>query len=107
MAVAARHRRTPEDSLPTGGPGGWTGVAGPDGMGRWVYVEDLPTATEVADLLRFSMRQVVCTYARRYNSFPRPTVVKSNGHTELWAREDVEEWDRHRRRCQAGEEGAA
>ena len=75
-------------------------------MGRRIDVEDLLTATEVADLLGFSMRQVVSTYARRYNSFPRPTVVKSNGHTQLWAREDVEEWDRQRRRGQAGEEGA-
>ena len=74
-------------------------------MGRRIDVEDLLTATEVADLLGFSMRQVVSTYARRYNSFPRPTVVKSNGHTQLWAREDVEEWDRQRGR-QAGEEGA-
>ena len=76
-------------------------------MGRRIDVEDLLTATEVADLLGFSMRQVISTYARRYHSFPRPAVVKSNGHTQLWAREDVEEWDREHRRSGAGNEGVA
>lgn len=75
-------------------------------MGRNIDVDDLLSATEVAKLLGFSMRQVVSTYARRYESFPRPAVVKSNGHTQLWAREDIEEWDREFRRTRASEQGA-
>lgn len=63
-------------------------------MGRRIDVDDLLTASEVAGLLGLSMRQVVSTYARRYEDFPRPAVIKSNGRTQLWAREDVETWDR-------------
>lgn len=61
-------------------------------MGRRIDVDDLLTATEVARVLGLSMRQVVSTYARRYEDFPRPAVIKSNGRTQLWAREDVEGW---------------
>lgn len=74
-------------------------------MGRHVDVEDLLSAAEVAEALGFSARQVVSIYARRYDSFPRPAVVKSNGRTQLWAREDVEEWDRDHRRVQVREAG--
>lgn len=56
------------------------------------------SADEVATLLGLSMRQVVSTYARRYDTFPEPLVVKSNGRTQLWAREDIEEWDREYRK---------
>lgn len=76
-------------------------------MGRTIDVEDLLSAAEVAELLGLSMRQVVSTYARRYDSFPTPAVVKSNGHTKLWIREDVEEWNRVHRESLAGHEGAA
>lgn len=66
-------------------------------MGRRIDTDDLLTAAEVADLLGFSRRQVVSIYVRRYERFPRPVVVKSNGRTQLWARDDVERWDRERR----------
>ena len=65
-------------------------------MGRRVDVDELLSAAEVAELLGFSMRQVVSIYARRYEDFPQPVVVKSNGHTQLWAREDIEEYRSHR-----------
>lgn len=66
-------------------------------MGRRVDVDDLLNATEVAQVLGLAGRQVVSKYASRYQSFPQPLVIKSGGHTQLWAREDVERWGRHHR----------
>lgn len=55
---------------------------------------DLLDAREVAAVLGLGSRNSVSVYARRHDDFPRPVVDKSDGHTKLWLRADVEAWRR-------------
>jgi predicted DNA-binding transcriptional regulator AlpA len=65
-------------------------------MGRLVDVDDLVSATEVAEVLGLSHHNSVTTYYRRYADFPRPVVDKSNGRIRLWDEHDVRRWARTR-----------
>lgn len=57
---------------------------------------DLLNATEVADVLGLSSRTAIATYRSRYDDFPVPVIQK--GTCVLWARVDVEAWQRGRKR---------
>ena len=53
---------------------------------------DLLNASEVARLLGLSHREAISTYRKRYQSFPKPLIVK--GTCVLWLRKDIEYWAR-------------
>jgi len=61
-----------------------------------VDVEDLLSASEVAEILGLAHYNSVTTYLRRYDDFPRPVVDKSGGRIRLWTRKDIELWGRNR-----------
>lgn len=61
-------------------------------MGLTIDLDDLLSATEVANVLGLAQQNSVTTYLHRYESFPRPVVDKSSGHIRLWRRQDIELW---------------
>lgn len=61
-----------------------------------VDVDDLISASEVAEILGLAHYNSVTTYLNRYDDFPRPVVDKSSGRIRLWLRPDVALWKSHR-----------
>ncbi|MCP4384514.1 MAG: hypothetical protein GY798_24405 [Hyphomicrobiales bacterium] len=65
-------------------------------MGRSVDVDNLVSASEIAEMLGLSHHNSVTTYYRRYPDFPDPVVDKSNGRIRLWDKRDIQSWQRRR-----------
>ena len=61
-----------------------------------VDVDDLISASEVAEILGLAHYNSVTTYLRRYEDFPQPVIDKSGGRIRLWLRSGIEAWDRDR-----------
>jgi hypothetical protein len=61
-------------------------------VGRFVDVDDLASAVEVAEMLGLAQHNSVTTYLHRYDDFPRPTIEKSGGRIRLWLRQDILDW---------------
>jgi predicted DNA-binding transcriptional regulator AlpA len=57
---------------------------------------ELIDATEVAALLELTHRNSISVYRKRYPDFPAPIIAK--GRCLLWARADIEAWDKRRHR---------
>ena len=57
-----------------------------------IDVEDLVSASEVAEILGLAHYNSVTTYLNRYDDFPRPVIDKSNGRIRLWLRSGVVNW---------------
>lgn len=62
-------------------------------MGQKVDINDLISATEVAEMLGLSHHNSVSTYMKRYMDFPIPVVNKSNGRIRLWLRSEIQDWN--------------
>lgn len=61
-------------------------------MGRYVDVDDLVDAHEVAELLGLAHANSVYLYQRRYPDMPRPVVDRGPRRAKLWLRSEVEVW---------------
>jgi len=61
-----------------------------------IDVDDLISASEVAEILGLAHYNSVTTYLRRYDDFPRPVVDKSGGRIRLWLRQDIDDWSTSR-----------
>ena len=61
-------------------------------MGRRINVDDLVTATDIAERLGVKRAQVVHDWRRRHTDFPEPLVTRPR--VLLWAWKDVKEWAR-------------
>jgi hypothetical protein len=61
-------------------------------VGRKVDVDDIVSASEIADRLGVKQRSVVHDWRRRHTDFPQPIARVKLGH--LWAWPDVERWAR-------------
>jgi predicted DNA-binding transcriptional regulator AlpA len=54
--------------------------------------DDLIDVGEVQALLGLAQPNAVSLYLKRYEDMPRPIVVRSNGKTRLWLRQEMEAW---------------
>lgn len=70
-------------------------------MSRRFQADDLIDARTVADLLGVSRRNTVSSYQRRYPDMPRPVIDLGPGRPRLWARSDMAEWVKTRRKTGA------
>jgi predicted DNA-binding transcriptional regulator AlpA len=61
-------------------------------MGRRIDVDDLVTATDIAERLGVKRAQVVHDWRRRHPDFPAPLVTRPR--VLLWAWKDVKAWAR-------------
>ncbi|MDJ0771309.1 MAG: hypothetical protein QNJ12_21150 [Ilumatobacter sp.] len=61
-------------------------------MGRFVDLDDLVDAGEVAGLLGLAQRNSVTTYMKRYKDFPDPVLEFADGKCRAWLRKDIESW---------------
>jgi predicted DNA-binding transcriptional regulator AlpA len=59
--------------------------------------DDLIDSRQVAEMLGLSSHRAVSVYRSRYEDFPPPVVVRSEGQCVLWHRPDVQEWQTSRR----------
>lgn len=59
--------------------------------------DDLIDSRQVAELLGLSSHRAVSVYRSRYDDFPSPVVVRSEGQCVLWNRVDLEGWIEARR----------
>jgi predicted DNA-binding transcriptional regulator AlpA len=60
--------------------------------------DDLIDSRQVAEMLGLSSHRAVSVYRSRYDDFPRPLVIRSEGQCTLWHRPEVEAWLGRRRR---------
>jgi glutathione-regulated potassium-efflux system ancillary protein KefG len=59
---------------------------------RYVDIDDLIDAQEVAVLLGVAQRNTVSAYQRRYPAMPRPVLELGQGRCKLWLRSEIEAW---------------
>ena len=59
--------------------------------------DDLIDVGEVQALLGLAQPNAVSLYLNRYPDMPRPIVVRSNGKTRLWVRQEIEAWAKARK----------
>lgn len=59
-------------------------------MGRMVDVDDLVSATEIAERLNLKSRQAVRSWRQRYPDFPPPVAKLTSG--PVWAFSDIVRW---------------
>jgi predicted DNA-binding transcriptional regulator AlpA len=67
-------------------------------VNRKIDPDDLIDVGEVQAILRLSQPNAVSLYLKRYDDMPRPIVVRSNGKTRLWLRQEIETWAKNRGR---------
>lgn len=68
------------------------------GVTRKIDPDDLIDVGEVQALLGLAQPNAVSLYLKRYEDMPRPIVVRSNGKTRLWLRQEIEAWLKTRKR---------
>lgn len=54
--------------------------------------DDLIDSRQVAEMLGLSSHRAVSVYRSRYEDFPPPVIVRSEGQCILWHRPEVERW---------------
>lgn len=65
-------------------------------MAHKIDPDDLIDVGEVQAILGLAQPNAVSLYQRRYADMPRPLVVRSNGKTRLWLRQEIEAWAKAR-----------
>lgn len=69
-------------------------------MARKLDPDDLIDVGEVQAILKLAQPNAVSLYQRRYVDMPRPIVVRSNGKTRLWLRQEIMAWAKKTGRSQ-------